>query len=150
VTPAFDRLTPALRHQIVHALGFSGLRPVQALTTDAILDGDNCVVLAPTAGGKTEAAFFPLLSAMDAHQWGPPSVLYLSPIKALLNNQHARLERLAGLLSPLGEGPDIAAGRTAHRPDRRRGQRAGRGRGQAALRRDRRLHPACGDALPGR
>ncbi len=97
--PAFDRLTPALRHHIVHALGFTGLRPVQALTTDAILDGDNCVVLAPTAGGKTEAAFFPLLSAMDAEQWGPPSVLYLSPIKALLNNQHARLERLAGLLS---------------------------------------------------
>ncbi len=99
MTPAFDRLTPALRHHIVHALGFSGLRPVQALTTDAILDGDNCVVLAPTAGGKTEAAFFPLLSAMDAQQWGAPSVLYLSPIKALLNNQHARLERLAGLLS---------------------------------------------------
>ena len=96
---AFDRLTPALRHHIVHALGFSGLRPVQALTTDAILDGDNCVVLAPTAGGKTEAAFFPLLSAMDTQQWGAPSVLYLSPIKALLNNQQARLDRLAALLS---------------------------------------------------
>ena len=47
----------------------------------------------------------------------------------------------------------IATGPQAGRriaPDRRRCLRAGRGRGQAALRRDRRLHPACGDALPGR
>lgn len=96
---AFDRLTPSLRHHVVHTLGFTGLRPVQSMTIDAILDGDNCVVLAPTAGGKTEAAFLPLLSRMDAEDWGPPSVLYLSPIKALLNNQHTRLERLAGMIS---------------------------------------------------
>jgi Lhr-like helicase len=63
---AFDRLSPAVRYQIVNTLGFTSLRPVQALSTHAILDGDNCVVLAPTAGGKTESAFFPLLSAMDA------------------------------------------------------------------------------------
>jgi ATP-dependent helicase Lhr and Lhr-like helicase len=60
---AFDRLSPALRHQIVNALGFRSLRPVQELAIGAVLDGNNCVVLAPTAGGKTEAAFFPLLSA---------------------------------------------------------------------------------------
>lgn len=96
---AFDRLSTAVRHHVVHTLGFSSLRPVQALTADAILDGDNCVVLAPTAGGKTEAAFLPLLSRMHTEDWGAPSVLYLSPIKALLNNQEPRLERLAGMLS---------------------------------------------------
>ena len=42
----------------------------------------------------------------------------------------------------------LPAGRTARHPDRRRCLRARRG--QAALRRDRRLHPARGDALPGR
>lgn len=96
---AFDRLCPAVRYHVVHTLGFSGLRPVQALTAHAILDGDDCVVLAPTAGGKTEAAFLPLLSRMHEEGWAAPSVLYLSPIKALLNNQEARLTRLAGMLS---------------------------------------------------
>lgn len=96
---AFERLCPALRYHVVHTLGFTGLRPVQELTAHAILDGDNCVVLAPTAGGKTEAAFLPLLSRMHTADWAAPSVLYLSPIKALLNNQEPRLERLAGVLS---------------------------------------------------
>ncbi|MDC3959011.1 DEAD/DEAH box helicase [Polyangium jinanense] len=96
---AFERLGAAVRYHIVHTLGFSGLRPVQELTAHAILDGDNCVVLAPTAGGKTEAAFLPLLSRMHGEGWGAPSVLYLSPIKALLNNQEPRLTKLAGMLS---------------------------------------------------
>jgi ATP-dependent helicase Lhr and Lhr-like helicase len=96
---AFDRLSPALQYQIVNTLGFSSLRPVQELTIDAVLAGKNCVVLAPTAGGKTEAAFFPILSRIHAESWAPVSVLYLSPIKALLNNQQTRVTRYAGLLS---------------------------------------------------
>ena len=95
---AFDRLTDPLQYQIAQRLGFSGLRPVQELATDAILDGHNAVVLAPTAGGKTEAAFFPLISQMDAHDWRPVSVLYLSPIRALLNNQEERVNELADLV----------------------------------------------------
>lgn len=94
----FERLSGALQYQIVNTLGWRSLRPVQEQTIDAVLDGDNCVVLAPTAGGKTEAAFFPLLSAMNDGDWRPVSVLYLSPIRALLNNQHDRLESYAGLI----------------------------------------------------
>lgn len=94
----FDRLTGALQHQIVSRLGFRSLRPVQEQAIDAILSGDNCVVLAPTAGGKTEAAFFPVFSLMDEHSWQPVSCLYLSPIRALLNNQEDRLARYADLV----------------------------------------------------
>ncbi len=94
----FDRLGDALQYQIANALGFRGLRPVQEQTIGAVLDGKNAVVLAPTAGGKTEAAFFPLLSAMDTQGWKPVSVLYLSPIRALLNNQEDRVQRYAALL----------------------------------------------------
>lgn len=96
---AVDRLSPAVRYQIANGLGWSGLRPVQALSTEAILDGANCVVLAPTAGGKTEAAFLPLLSKMDVEDWRGVSVLYVAPIRALLNNQEARLAQLTGLIS---------------------------------------------------
>ncbi len=95
---AIDRLSPAVRYQIANGLGWSGLRPVQALSTDAVLDGANCVVLAPTAGGKTEAAFLPLLSKMDVEDWRGVSVLYVAPIRALLNNQEARLSTLTGLI----------------------------------------------------
>ncbi len=94
----FDRLTGAMKYQIVNTLGFQDLRPVQLLTLDAVLDGKNCVVLAPTAGGKTEAAFFPVLSAMDEGDWRPVSVVYLSPIRALLNNQEDRIARYAAAL----------------------------------------------------
>lgn len=95
---AFDRLSPALQYQIANTLKWPGLRPVQELSTHAILDGHNCVVLAPTAGGKTEASFFPILSRMDAEDWRPVSVLYLSPIRALLNNQEPRVSRYAEML----------------------------------------------------
>ncbi|MBZ0116968.1 MAG: DEAD/DEAH box helicase [Sandaracinaceae bacterium] len=94
----FARLSPALQYQIANTLRFRSLRPVQLATIDAVLDGDDVVVLAPTAGGKTEAAFFPILSRMDTEAWEPVSVLYLSPIRALLNNQHKRLQHYAELL----------------------------------------------------
>ena len=63
-----------------------------------MLDGQNCVVLAPTAGGKTEAALFPLLSLMDEEDRAPVSALYIAPIRALLNNQEPRLQQLSALV----------------------------------------------------
>lgn len=98
MTSAIERLSQAMQYQVVNTLGFDGLRPVQEQTIDAVLAGDNCVVLAPTAGGKTEAAFFPLLSRMDTEDWAPISVVYVAPIKALLNNQEERLSRYAGMI----------------------------------------------------
>jgi ATP-dependent Lhr-like helicase len=94
----FDRLSPALAVQIVNALGWTSLRPVQEQSIQTILDGKNCVILAPTAGGKTEAALFPLLSLMDSEDRAPTSVLYIAPIRALLNNQEARLQSLTALI----------------------------------------------------
>ena len=104
---AFDRLHPALQHHIVNSLGWRDLRPVQSMSIDSYLDGSNLVVLAPTAGGKTEAAFFPVISQMLEESWEGVSVLYVSPIKALLNNQHERLEgyfRLVGRNAALWHG----------------------------------------------
>ena len=95
---AFERLSAALQYQVVNTLGFRDLRPVQLRAIDALMDGKNAVVLAPTAGGKTEAAFFPLLSQMDTEDWRPVSVLYLSPIRALLNNQEDRVSKYAALI----------------------------------------------------
>ncbi|MBM3269054.1 MAG: DEAD/DEAH box helicase [Candidatus Sericytochromatia bacterium] len=92
------RLHPLLRDRIADRLGWSDLRPAQKLAIAPILDGANTLILAPTAGGKTEAAFFPVLSCLQTDRLTPVSVLYLSPLKALLNNQDPRLLRLAGLV----------------------------------------------------
>ena len=95
MSEAFARLHPTLQHQVVNHLGIAALRPIQEHAIPPILDGNNCVLLAPTAGGKTEAAIFPLLSLMHNEDWQPVSVLYIAPLRALLNNQAPRLDRYA-------------------------------------------------------
>jgi ATP-dependent Lhr-like helicase len=95
---AFDRLHPHLRHAIVHDLGWKSLRPVQDLTIEAVLDGDNTIVLAPTAGGKTEAAVFPLLSRILTEEPPPVAILYVCPIRALLNNLEERVQHYARMV----------------------------------------------------
>lgn len=87
-----DRLHPGLVHHIVNTLEWPGLRPLQEESIEPLLDGSDAVLLAPTAGGKTEAASFPLLSKMAAENWTGTSVLYVCPLKALLNNLLPRLE----------------------------------------------------------
>ena len=61
VVTTFSRFPPRLQDAIVSRLGWSSLRPVQELAGEALMDGKNVVILAPTAGGKTEAAMFPIL-----------------------------------------------------------------------------------------
>jgi ATP-dependent Lhr-like helicase len=90
-TSSFERLHPLLRHHIVNSLGWRSLRPFQDAVIPRLLSGDHQIVLAPTAGGKTEAAAFPVLSRMLSEDWRGLSVIYVCPIKALLNNLEMRL-----------------------------------------------------------
>ena len=108
---AFARFPPRLQEAIVSRLGWTSLRPVQELAGDAILDGKNALVLAPTAGGKTEASIFPALANLVEHEPDGVGVLYVAPIKALLNNQDERLgtyTEMVGLRRFLWHG-DISA-----------------------------------------
>ena len=88
-----EKLDPLVQHHIVNTLGWRELRDLQELSIDPILNGDHCLLLAPTAGGKTEAALLPILSRICSENWPPLSVLYICPLKALLNNLGVRLER---------------------------------------------------------
>lgn len=90
-----DRLDPVVLHHIVNTLGWPDLRPLQRSAIGPLIDGEDAVLLAPTAGGKTEAACFPLLSAMAQQRWTGASVLYLCPLKALLNNLAHRIDSYA-------------------------------------------------------
>ncbi len=91
----FDALHPIVQHHIVNSLGWRELRPLQEQAIDPIVAGEHVLALAPTAGGKTEAAVFPLLSQILTEPRPGLSTLYLCPLKALLNNLHVRLEQYA-------------------------------------------------------
>ena len=94
----FDELHPALQYHVVNSLGWSTLRPTQLAAIAPIHAGTHCLLLAPTAGGKTEAAVIPMLSRMLTEAWPAASVLYVCPIKALLNNLEQRLSHYARLV----------------------------------------------------
>lgn len=117
-------LDTAIEYHIVNSLGWPALRPLQAASVQPVRSGADCVLVAPTAGGKTEAAVFPLLSEMVEGNWSGTTVLYVTPLRALLNNLHARvstycswLGRTAGLWHGdvgqserrrmLGDRPDV-------------------------------------------
>jgi ATP-dependent Lhr-like helicase len=91
-----SRLHPVIAHHLVNSLGWTSLRPLQEQAIAPVLDGSDALLLAPTAGGKTEAAIFPVLTAMEQQRWDGVSVIYLCPLKALLNNLLPRLETYSG------------------------------------------------------
>ncbi|MCK8676024.1 DEAD/DEAH box helicase [Streptomyces lichenis] len=95
VADPVDRLDPVILHHVVNTLGWPDLRPLQRAAIDPLMDGEDAVLLAPTAGGKTEAACLPLLSSMTGRGWRGTSVLYLCPLKALLNNLVTRVDGYA-------------------------------------------------------
>lgn len=90
-----SELHPGVLHHVVNTLGWPDLRPLQHAAIEPLRGGHDCLLLAPTAGGKTEAATFPLLSEMTESQWHGLSVLYVTPLRALLNNLHPRLQGYA-------------------------------------------------------
>lgn len=91
----FDRLHPSIQHHVVNTLGWPSLRPLQEASIGPLTGSDDALLLAPTAGGKTEAALFPLLTRMAGEDWRGTSVLYLCPLKALLNNLEPRASSYA-------------------------------------------------------
>ena len=123
MTASRGQLHDAVQHHVVNTLGWSSLRPLQQRAIAPVLRGDDALLLAPTAGGKTEAAFFPLLSRMEYEQWRGLSVLYVCPLRALLNNLEPRLASYAswtGRRVALRHGDTSAGARKrmlADRPD---------------------------------
>ncbi|HEX2865298.1 MAG TPA: DEAD/DEAH box helicase [Deinococcales bacterium] len=90
----FARLAPFIQ-EFVYARGWTELRAIQAEAIEAILDGDEHVLLtAGTAGGKTEAAFLPILTRLAEQPSSSVGVLYVAPMKALINDQFLRLTDL--------------------------------------------------------
>lgn len=96
---SYDRLHPEIRRWI-REQGWTGLREIQDITIRTVLDTrDDVIVMAGTASGKTEAAFLPLLTQTAEASRPGLKLLYISPLKALINDQFRRLELLCERLS---------------------------------------------------
>ena len=94
----FDLLHPQIQRWI-RQQGWSRLRDVQEQAIAAICGSDGDVLIsAATAAGKTEAAFLPLLGSSAARKQSGISLLYVAPLKALINDQFRRLEELCDKL----------------------------------------------------
>ena len=90
----FDRYAPFIQDYIYRS-GWQNLRAVQNAAGNAIFGTDDNVLLtASTASGKTEAAFFPILTLLDEDPPRTVGVLYVAPLKALINDQFGRLNEL--------------------------------------------------------
>lgn len=117
----YDRLHPEVLRWI-RDQGWSGLREIQGEAVRTILGSeDDVIIMAGTASGKTEAAFLPLLTLAASARTKGLRLLYVSPLKALINDQHRRLDDLCERLDlPLtrwhGDAPQGAKAQLLRSP----------------------------------
>jgi len=90
----FNRLAPFIQ-DFIYQEKWEELRGIQIAACEVIFDSDDNLLLSSgTASGKTEAAFLPVLTELYNNPSKTVGVLYISPLKALINDQFKRLEQL--------------------------------------------------------
>ncbi|MFA7672975.1 MAG: DEAD/DEAH box helicase [Clostridia bacterium] len=91
---AFNRLAPFIQ-DFIYQSKWEELRGNQVAACEIIFDSDDNLLLSSgTASGKTEAAFLPVLTELYNRPSKSVGVMYISPLKALINDQFKRLEQL--------------------------------------------------------
>ena len=91
---AFDRYAPFVQ-EYIYRNHWENLRAIQVAAADAIFNTDDNVLLtASTASGKTEAAFFPIITLFSEDMPRSVGCIYIGPLKALINDQFSRLNDL--------------------------------------------------------
>jgi ATP-dependent Lhr-like helicase len=94
MTNAFERLSPFIQ-DFIYQNNWTELRGIQVAACEVIFESDDNLLLSSgTASGKTEAAFLPVLTQLTENPSSSVGVLYISPLKALINDQFKRLEQL--------------------------------------------------------
>jgi len=90
---AFDLLTRPIR-RLIEERGFGGPTEPQEMAIPRILEGKNVLLISPTATGKTEAAFLPVLNSLIQAPQKVPGIkaLYITPLRALNRDLLERLE----------------------------------------------------------
>lgn len=93
----FDKFPPFIK-EFIYSRSWSELRDVQIAAAQTLfLTQNNLLLTSSTASGKTEAAFFPILTEMYENRPSSIGVLYIAPLKSLINDQFFRIEELLDL-----------------------------------------------------
>ncbi len=91
---AFERYAPFVQ-EFIYRNHWENLRAIQVAAADAIFNTDeNLLLTASTASGKTEAAFFPIITLFSENPPASVGCIYIGPLKALINDQFLRLNDL--------------------------------------------------------
>lgn len=95
----FDRYAPFVQ-DFIYRNRWENLRAVQVAAASAIFNTeDNVLLAASTASGKTEAAFFPIITLFSEQPPSSVGCIYIGPLKALINDQFSRLTDLCNQAS---------------------------------------------------
>lgn len=90
----FEKLAPFIQ-EYIYLRDWQDLREIQVAACDVIFNSDDNLLLStPTASGKTEAAFLPVITEIYNKPPNSVGVLYIAPLKALINDQFVRIEEL--------------------------------------------------------
>jgi len=90
----FDRYAPFVQ-DFIYRNKWESLRAIQVAAGDAVFNSDENILLsASTASGKTEAAFFPILTLFAEDKPSSVGAIYIGPLKSLINDQFSRLTEL--------------------------------------------------------
>jgi ATP-dependent Lhr-like helicase len=81
-----ELIHPGLQKLIQDKCWSDGLKDIQLEAIPVILSGIDCIIEAPTAGGKTEAVLFPTFTRAAQKKANSVQILYLAPLRALLND----------------------------------------------------------------
>ena len=87
---SLKKLHPRLQDYVADKK-WGDLTDIQKAAFDPIFNGESCIIEAPTSGGKTEAVLFPLLTRIATNNKNGFKVLYIAPLKALLNDLALRV-----------------------------------------------------------
>ncbi len=94
MSEVFSKFAPFVQ-EYIYRNGWTELRSIQTEAADVIFNTENNLLLTtPTASGKTEAAFFPIISELYENPSNSFGVLYIAPLKSLINDQFGRIEEL--------------------------------------------------------
>ncbi len=90
----FDRF-PSFIKEFIYSRSWENLRDVQIAAAQTIFETENNLLLtSSTASGKTEAAFFPILTNIFEYPPSSIGVIYIAPLKSLINDQFFRIDEL--------------------------------------------------------
>ncbi len=90
----FYRFSPLVQ-DFIYTNGWETLRPIQVEAANVIFEtDDNLILSSDTASGKTEAVFFPIISEIGEDPNESIEVLYIAPLKSLINDQFERIDTL--------------------------------------------------------